>query len=202
MLSRRQEQILLLLKKFDYLTVKQFQNLIDLKSNRNAYRVIKQLEAYMNVFRDEGINVYHLNKKGREYVNCNKKRTKLTTAKHYLMRNDLFIHLGFPSSWRNEIRMRYENSKDPITIVADAHYTSVAYPHAKHHLIEVDHTQKMQKNKIKIEKYRRLIEKGAFKGMPELVWVTSTPYRQKTLKELCDGLDAKVYLSTDLNEGG
>lgn len=193
MLSSRQEQILLSLKSFDYLTVKQLQQLHDLKSSRNAYRVIKQLEPYLNVFKDDGINVYYLNKKGREAVNSTKIRKKTTTVQHYLMRNDLYIHLGCPRSWRNEIRMKYESNKDKIILVADAHYTT-----NKHHLVEIDNTQKMSKNKVKIEKYRRLIEKGAFKGIPELIWVTTTSYRQSVLKELCDGLDCKVYLKEDL----
>src|SRR5699024_4271562 len=81
MLNQRQEKLLLLLKRFDYLTIKQFQKLHDLKSIRNAYRVIKQLEPYVNVFKDNGTNVYYLNKVGREYVNSSKERTKITTKK-------------------------------------------------------------------------------------------------------------------------
>ena len=197
-LNSRQEQILLSLKRFDYLTVKQMQKLHDLKSDSNAYRVIRQIDHYTSVFKDEGINVYYLNKNGREYVYSNKVRTKLTTASHYLMRNDLYIHLGMPGTWQNEIRMKYELNNEKITVVADAHYTSISIPQQKHHIIEIDHLQKMQKNKIKIEKYRRLIEKGVFKGMPRLVWVTTTPYRKKLLSELLDGLDYIVYLKEDL----
>lgn len=198
MLTERQEKILLSLKKFDYLTVKQFQKLHDLKSDRNAYRVINQLEPYMHVFKDDGTNVYYLNKKGREVVDSNKVRRKLTSAKHYLLRNDLYIYLGKPRSWQNEIRAKYEDNKERIIAVADAHYTTKSYPHSKHHLVEIDNTQKLSKNKIKIEKYRRLIEKGVFKGMPKLIWVTTTPYRQETLKDLCDGLDAEVFLNKDI----
>jgi len=193
MLNERQEKILLSLKDCDYLTVKQIQRMHNLKSDSNAYRVIKRLEPYTHVFKEDGINVYYLNKNGREAMNCNKKRTKLTTVKHYLMRNDLYILKGCPKSWSNEVRMRYKSKENEITVVADAHCTS-----NKHHIIEIDHMQKMQKNKIKIEKYRRLIEKGVFKGMPELIWVTTTPYRQQALQELCDGLNFKVYLREDL----
>lgn len=193
MLNERQEQILLSLKNFDYLTVNQIHKLHDLKSKRNAYRVIRQIEPYTNVFKDDGRNVYYLNKKGREYVDCSKKRTKLTSANHYLMRNDLYIHLNCPRTWKNEIRMKYQSSKNKIILIADAHYQT-----NKHHLIEIDNTQKMQKNKIKIEKYRRLIEKGVFKGFPELIWVTTSKYRQQALMELCDGLDVQVFLNTDI----
>lgn len=199
MLTNRQEKLLLLLKKFDYLTVKQFQQLYDLKSERNAYRVIKQIEPYTNVFKDEGVNVYYLNKRGREYVDANKIRTKLTTAQHYLMRNDLFIHLKKPYNWQNEVMLLLETEREEIKVIADARYTVLSYPHEKDHIIEIDHMQKMKKNEIKIEKYRRLIEKGAFKGMPRLIWVTTTPYRQQLLKGLCDGLEAEIYLSNDIN---
>jgi len=197
MLNQRQEKLLLLLKRFDYLTIKQFQKLHDLKSIRNAYRVIKQLEPYVNVFKDNGTNVYYLNKVGREYVNSSKERTKITTAKHYLLRNDLFIHSGKPYTWKNEIQMEYADNDKEIRVIADAHYTTIAYPHHKHHIVEIDHAQKMKKNKIKIEKYRRLIEKGVFKGMPVLMWVTSTDYRKKALSELMDGLEYKIFLPTD-----
>lgn len=194
MLSDRQEQILLSLKKFDYLTVKHFQKLHDLKSDRNAYRVINQLSGHLNYFNDEGRKVYYLNKKGREAVSSDKIRRKLTSAKHYIMRNDLYIHLGKPNNWKNEIRIKYQSSKNKITVVADAYFST-----NKYHLIEIDNMQKMQKNKIKIEKYRRLIEHNVFKSMPTLIWVTTTKYRQGALIDLCDGLDASVYLSTDFN---
>lgn len=197
-LNQREEEILLLLKRFDYLTVNQFRQLADLGGERNAYRVIKQMEPYLNVFKDGGTNVYYLNKDGREYVGASKVRIKLTTARHYLIRNDLFIHLGRPATWQNEVLLNYESPKEEIKVIADAHFTKFSYPFPKNYVVEIDHTQKMKKNEFKIEKYRRLTEKGVFKGMPRLVWVTSTPYRQKALEELCDGMDAEVYLYSDL----
>ncbi|GGN65562.1 replication-relaxation family protein [Oceanobacillus indicireducens] len=198
MLNSRQEQILLNLKRFDYMTVKQLQQLHDLKSDSNAYRVMRQLEPYTSVFKDDGVNVYYLNKEGRGVVNSKKIRKKLTTAQHYLMRNDLYIYLGMPGTWQNEIRMKYDLNNEKITVVADAHYTSFSYPYKKHHIIEIDHTQKMKKNEIKIEKYRRLIQKGVFNGMPRLIWVTTTPYRKEVLSDLMEGLDYQIYLKEDL----
>lgn len=185
----RQEEILLNLSRFDYLTVKQIQRLHDLKSDPNAYRVVGQLKPYVNVFKDNGTNVYYLNKKGRGVVDCHKKRTKLTTVKHYLMRNDLYIYLQCPGSWKNEVKI----TLDDITIVADAHFKS-----NRHYLVEIDNMQKMRKNRQKIDKYRRLVEKGAFDGMPGLMWVTTTPYRQKVLREICEGLDTLILLDSDL----
>ena len=190
MLTDRQERILLSLKKFDYLTVQQLQLLHDLKSYRNAHKVINQLYDYTNVFKDNTTNIYYLNKRGREYVNATKIRRKITTAAHYIMRNNLYIFLRRPANWSNEIRIKYRD----ITVVTDAHYTIGD----KHYIVEVDNKQTMKKNAAKIEKYRRLIEHGIFKGMPKLIWVTTTDYRKSCLYELCDGLDVDVYLSHEI----
>lgn len=189
----RNEKILLSLKHFDYLTVRQIQALHNLKSDRNAYRVVKRLEPYTNVFKDRSTNVYYLNKKGREAVNCSKKRMKLTTSQHYLMRNDLYIHLQCPRSWRNEVKITHRSNDNITTVVADAHFKS-----NRHYIVEIDNMQKMQKNRQKVERYRRLVEKGVFDGMPGLIWVTSTEYRKRVLEDLCDGLDTLVLLHSDI----
>lgn len=185
----RQEEILLSLKHFDYLTVKQIQRLHDLGSDPNAYRVVSQLKPYVSIFRDEGVNVYYLNKKGREAVASDKMRKRTTTVKHYLMRNDLYIHLQCPKSWQNEVRI----TLDKVTVVADAHFKS-----KRHYIVEIDNTQKMQKNRHKVERYRRLVEKGAFDGMPGLLWVTTSLFRKELLEELCDGLNALILLNSDI----
>ncbi len=182
------------MKKLDYLTTKQIQKLHDLKGTRNAYRVLKEMDLYLNYFHD-GQKIYYLSKEGREVVNCKIARGKITTAQHYLMRNDLYIYLNQPKGWKNEIKMISGEGKNEIIIVADAHY----YQNGKHHIIEIDNQQKMNKNKVKVDKYRRLIERNAFKGMPKLLWVTTTSYRKDALLELCEGLDVEVYLSTDIN---
>lgn len=166
----------------------------DLKGDRNAHRIMKQMEVYLTNFYD-GKKIYYLNKEGREQVGSNVVRNKITTANHYIMRNDLYIHYNQPSTWKNEIRMLSGQDKNKITVVADAHFTIGS----KHHIVEIDHMQKMNRNKAKIDKYRRLIERNSFKGMPVLIWVTTSSYRQELLTELCDGLDVKVYLSTDFN---
>lgn len=209
-LSERNEQILLSLKKFDYLTTGQISTMFNLIGS-NVYRVLNQLEPYVNKFKDGALNIYYLNSKGQELVGCEKVRRRLTSALHYIMRNDLYIHMGQPSTWQNEMKLKYSynvkvKSKtgltlkpESITVVCDAYFTSMINNKTKYHLIEIDNTQQMKKNKTKIDRYRRLIEKGAFKQqMPELIWVTVTEYRRKTLLDLCDGLDTNVYLGSDL----
>lgn len=189
---KRQEQILLNLKKFDYLSTRQILQLNNLKSIGNAQRVMRQMRPFVNSFYD-GQNIYYLNDLGRERVNCNVIRKRISTAQHYLMRNDLYIHLNQPSNWKNEIRMISGQDKNKITVVADAHFIH----NNKHHIIEIDHTQKMKKNRAKIDKYRRLIERNSFNGMPTIHFVTTTAYRREMLLELCEGLDCKIYLRED-----
>lgn len=198
-LDEQKEQILLHLKKFDYLNIKQISVMVGL-SESYIYKIMKQLNSYVRTFTDNRMTVYYLSKEGREFTRSEKVRRKLTTAQHYIMRTNLYIYLGQPESWKNEVRIKYTYDKaDPksrkIMVVADGHYVC---SDNRHHIIEIDNEQKMHKNKIKIEKYRRLTEKGVFKGIPELIWVTTTEYRRKMLLELCTGLDVKVLLRGDL----
>lgn len=197
---RRQEAILLSLKKLDYLTREQIQILHDLKSDRNAQRVLQEMSHWLASFnQSQGKRVYYLNKHGRERVGSDKVRVKITTVEHYLMRNDLYIMLGQPKEWRNEIRIRSgtenQKSKHEIVVVADAHYVK----DNRHHIIEIDHTQKMNKNRIKIRKYRDLIQRGVFgPHMPKLMWVTISEYRRELLLDLCEGLDVDVFLPSEI----
>lgn len=189
----RQEQILLSLKKLDFLSRSQLQRLHDLKSDRNAQRVLKDMEQYLNRFND-GQNIYYLNKAGRDIVGCEIIRKRTGNVDHYLMRNDVFLLYNAPADWKNEIKMSLTNKgKAFCTVIADAYFLQSG----KHHIVEIDNTQTMKKNREKIDKYRRLIQHNVFKGMPKLIWVTKTRYRQRQLKMLCEGLDHEVYLNTD-----
>ena len=178
----------------DYLTRKQLQQLHDLKSDRNAQRILKEMEKYLSSFYD-GQNIYYLNKEGRERVNCEVIRKKTNNVNHYLMRNDVYIGYGCPNNWENEIRIRSLSKNGNITAVCDARFEA----NKAAHIVEIDNTQTMKKNRTKVEKYRRLIERNVFGGMPKLIWVTTTKYRQETLLELCEGLDVQIFLNTDFN---
>ncbi len=164
----------------------------DLKSDRNAQRVLKEMEKYLSSFYD-GQNIYYLNKEGRERVNSDVVRKKSHNVNHYLMRNDVYINFGCPSTWKNEIRFISQKGKSKIIVVCDATFEK----NNKTYLVEIDNTQTMKKNRTKVDKYRRMIERNVFGGMPTLIWVTTTKYRQDALLELCGGLDVQVYLTTD-----
>jgi len=192
---KREEAILLSLKKLDYLTRTQIQEIHQLKSDRNAQRVLKQMEEYLHVIRN-GENIYYLNAKGRELVNCDKVRKSTGNIDHYIMRNYLYLMCGCPKSWENEIRFKSvgNTKKDTVVCVADAYF--------KHGdafiIVEVDNTQKMNKNKVKIEKYKTLKERGTFGPLiPNFIWITTTEYRRKELLALNKGLAVQVYTIAD-----
>lgn len=179
------------MKKLNYLSRSQLQKIHRLGSVRNANRVLKRMSHLLNSFRDVE-NIYYLNQEGREFVDSKKICKKTPHINHYLMRNDLYIACGCPSTWKNELSFRV-NGKD--FIIADARYiTDKSY-----YVIEIDYSQKMINNKNKINRYRELINIGAFKKPPYFLWVTTTEYRRKQLLKLSEGLDITVYLQSDFN---
>jgi hypothetical protein len=194
---KREENILLSLKKLDYLTRSQIQSIHRLKSDRNAQRVLKQMEQYVNVFRD-GENIYYLNAEGRALVNCDKVRKSTGNVQHYIMRNYIYIAFDCPTSWRNEIRIKSEGvtKKDKVVCVADALFKQGDV----YCVVEVDNTQTMKKNQAKIERYRLLKQRGSF-GMlaPKFIWITTSEYRRNELLKLSEGLNVQVFTLTDFN---
>jgi hypothetical protein len=194
---KREEAILLSLKKLDYLTRGQIQRIHNLKSDRNAQRVLKQMEEYLSVMRN-GENVYYLNSKGRALVNCDKVRKSTGNVQHYIMRNYIYIAAGCPTSWRNEIRVISEGAtkKDRVICVPDALYKQGD----QFVIVEVDNTQTMKKNQAKIERYRILKQRLAF-GMiaPKFVWITTTEHRRNELLKLSEGLQTQVFTLADYN---
>ncbi|MDT3762948.1 replication-relaxation family protein [Priestia filamentosa] len=189
--KQRTENILLSLKKFDYLSRSQLQILHALGSDRNASRVMKDLEEYVHSFRD-GENIYYLSKQGRELTGSKKVCKKTTQALHYIMRNDLYIAYECPSSWKNEMKLEVPGQ---VKIIADA----IFQKDGRYHLVEVDNTQKMNKNRAKVDKYKALISLGVFKTPPKLIWVTTTEYRRRQLTELLEGLDFQIFTISDFH---
>ncbi|MGG0718648.1 replication-relaxation family protein [Robertmurraya massiliosenegalensis] len=185
--EKRIDQILLLLKKCDYLTREQLQRMVNLGQTRNAQRVLNDMSDYITSFTEDRKKVYYLNAAGRERVQAEKIRKKTAMITHYLMRNDLYIAVGRPISWRNEV----EISVHDISLIADAAYIS----NKLHHFVEIDNKQSMAKNVVKIKKYKKL---SSYNPQFVLVWVTGTPYRKKKLESLCEGLKFKIYLWEDI----
>ncbi len=187
----RTESILLSLKKLGFLSRKQIQVLHDLGGDRNASRVMKGIEEYVSSFRD-GEKVYYLNKEGRERIGSKKILKRSNQFRHYIMRNDIYIAYECPKAWKQEVKM---NVKGIVSIIADALFTD----NGRYHIVEVDHEQKMSANRIKMQKYRKLMECNVFEKPPKFIWYTTTEYRRKQLQKLCEGLDCNIFTVTDFH---
>jgi hypothetical protein len=179
----------LTLKRFDYMTREQLQVIHDLKSPRNANRFLNSIGEYLNKFRNETEFVYYLSKEGRERVDCPKIRKKTQNVDHYLLRNQLWIHLGKPHSWENEVKV----TAGATSVICDAKYTKNGKPA----FIEVDISQPMSENKAKIERYRKIKEETGAEFY--LIWVTALDSRKSKLNALCQGFKSMVYTLKDIN---
>lgn len=191
-LSKRDEQILLLLKKFDFLTRDQICKYFKLGTDRNANKVLYRLSDYLTSIRNGYQSIYYLNKKGRDYVDCEKVRKKGGHVQHIIMRNDFWLHFNCPNDWRNEIKI----SNQKISIVVDSVFTLNGF----YHFLEVDNLQSMKENKAKINRYKDLLESlvKQFGYYPTIVWLTTTEHRRKQLEKACGGLKFKVYTLDDI----
>jgi len=127
--------------------------------------------------------VYYLNKNGRELVNCDVIRKKTPNIEHFLVRNQLWMHLRRPKEWQNEVKVKAGD----ISIVCDAKTVQGEIPV----FVEVDISQPMQVNKQKIEKYKKL--QSMSKQPFYVVWVTKMNSRRKRLSELSKGLPGYIY---------
>ena len=193
--KERTERILLSLDKLGFLSRSQIQEMHDLKSDRNAQRVLKNMRKYLNVERLEE-NVYYLNKTGRSYIGSDKVYTKSQQIRHILLRNQLYIYLKCPTHWDIEKEVILNGKfyvKPDVLFTTDRLYFA-----------EIDVTQKMSVNKAKIEQYARMkdtkmfhVEYGYF---PKLIWVTKTKVKKERLIQLCreKGLQHVVYTQADI----
>lgn len=191
-LSKRDEQILLLLKKFDFMTRDQLRSYFKLGKVGNANRVLRNLSYYLTSIREGYQSIYYLNKSGREYIGCDKIRKKSNVVQHSIMRNQFWLFYNCPQDWRNEMKI----SNNKVSVVADAVFTRNGF----YHFLEVDHLQTMKENRTKIERYKILMESlvKQFGYHPTLIWLTTTEYRSKQLEKSCEGLKFKVYTISDI----
>ncbi len=175
------------LKKLDYLSRSQLQVLHNLKGKRNANRVLSNMSQYLSSFRHGKENVYYLNSKGRDIVSCEKVRKKTQNIEHFIMRNQLYMAVGRPSTWENEIKVKIKGNN----LICDAKFLIDKKPV----FVEVDNEQSMQQNRVKITKYREISQ---INSNFYIMWITKTDYRKKKLIELCEGLNNQVYSMNDI----
>lgn len=191
-LSQRDEQMLLLLKKFDFLTRDQLNSYFKLGTVRNTNYVLRNLSEYLKTIRDGYQSIYYLSREGREYVDCEKVRKKGGHVQHVVMRNEIWLHFKCPKDWRNEVKI----SDEKTSVVADAVFTRNGF----YHFLEVDNLQSMKENRAKINRYKELLDSlvKQFGYFPTLVWLTTTEHRRKQLESACNGLNFKVFTINDI----
>ncbi|MEK3995440.1 replication-relaxation family protein [Psychrobacillus sp. FSL K6-2365] len=192
-LSQRQEQILLLLKKYDFLSRDQINKYFKLGSIRNTNMVLYNISDYLMTVREGYQSIYYLSKLGRDYVECQKIRKKGNHVRHIIMRNEFWLFYKCPRDWKNEVKISNGNH----SVVADAVFTRNGF----YHFLEVDNLQSMKENRAKITRYKNLSESlvKQYGYHPTLVWLTTTEHRRKQLEKESNGLKTKVYTLSDIN---
>lgn len=192
------------LSKLGYLTRSQLQILHDLKSARNASRVLKDMAEFVHMkrhFEREGEAVYYLNQKGREITGCEKEYKWTEQVEHYLMRNDLYIHFGCPKDWNPEQKIKFQ-VRDQLRLTEKIITTDVVFTKdGKYYLVEVDRKQSMTENKKKIRQYAELQNAMRQKfGNPVIVFYTVSNLRKERLKQWCHeyGLNCIVLTKQDV----
>lgn len=191
-LTQRQEQILLLLQKFDFMTRDQLNRYFNLGSIRNTNYVLNSLSEYLHCVRNGYQSIYYLSREGRLYVGCEKVRKKGSHIEHTIMRNELWMYFKCPNDWKNEIKI----SNGKTSIVADSIFSLNGFQC----FLEVDNLQSMKENKEKIKRYKELLQSILMKlgYYPTFIWLTTTELRRKQLVEACEGLKVKVYTIDDI----
>ena len=194
-LSNREESMLLLLKKFDFLTRDQLNSYFQLGTVRNTNKILGRLSLYLMNIREGYQSIYYLSKEGRDYVDCEKIRKKGGHVQHAVMRNEMWLFYGCPTDWKSEIKV----SDGKTAVIVDAMFMKML----QYHFLEVDRMQPMKENRNKIANYKKLAENGLIAQklghFPTLVWLTTTELRRKQLQDACKTLPSvKVYTLEDI----
>lgn len=191
-LTQRQERILQLLQRFDFLTRDQLNKYFNLGSIRNTNYVLNSLSEYLHCVRNGYQSIYYLSLEGRLYVDCDKVRKKGGHIEHTVMRNELWMYFKCPTDWKNEIKIW--NSK--TNVIADAAFILDGFKC----FVEVDNLQSMKENREKIKKYKELMQSIVMNlgYYPTVIWLTTTELRRKQLEQACEGLKVKIYTLTDI----
>ncbi len=175
----RYEQIQSSLVSLTYATRAQLQAVNDLGGERNARRILLDME------RMGYIKSVRLDKK-IYYVDTRLKRNEI---QHTLMRNDLYIKMGMPKDWAKEKPIR---SNGEILLIPDAMFTK----RNEYHFVEIDNMQAMRINYDKIKKYKELSKMmfRQYKHHPTLIFYTLSDSRKNKIKSCCNKNGVKVVI--------
>jgi|SRR5699024_2405810 len=188
---QRQEQILSRLDDLGYATRKQVQVIESLGGDRNAHRILHEMEKdklISSVRREQ--KIYFLSGSGKNIIGSTKE-LKQSHIDHTLMKNDMYIKLGMPKSWQTEVPVKLNDQEKYL--ISDAMFNV----DNKVSFIEIDNLQAMQTNDDKILKYGKLFKAmfRQYKEHPTLIWYTLSDVRKKKLEEACNkhGIKFKIY---------
>ena len=177
----REERILSLLDELTYAKREHIQVIEKLGSDRNANRILREME------RDKSISsvrmeykVYYLSGKGKQRKGSNKGELKRSHIHHILMRNDLYIKLDMPRTWKKEQPVNLGE----IKLIPDALYRKGQ----EYFFVEIDNSQTMKTNIDKIKKYKLISDalQKQTKQTPTLIWYSLSDVRKKKLREACE----------------
>lgn len=202
----RAEQLLSVIDQLGVVSVKQLHEILKVGTYRHTCRVIRQLESYLHVSRSREKIVY-LNKEGRQLIGSENEIKKSILFGHMLLANQAFIYYGCPADWKREFSIEIDQEPEfsfsiqvkglsvanKKKIIPDAVFSRNGYIH----LIEIDHTRKMQDNKKKIEKYKEMWPeiRKQFNMQPKLCIFTLSEKRKKEFAQLCGKLQHEVILN-------
>jgi hypothetical protein len=192
---QRWKEILISIDKFGYLTINQIEKINNLKSYRNAYRIIYEMGELLNSHRGYK-NIFYLSAEGRKMIGSDKVRRYSKNIEHCLMVADAYIHFNKPALWMNENKFYIQ--KLDHTIIPDSFFKV----DGRFCFLEADRCTDMKQNKEKIKQYKAFKDIGSFQEknghFPKLIFITLTEYRAKTLRALLNGMVAEVYLHKDI----
>lgn len=188
---RRQERILLTLDKLTYSTIEQLQIIEDLKGYRNAHRILHEMEKdkLIGSVRHEK-KIYYLSNRGGEQIGKSNPNVKKSLIQHTLMRNDLYIKLGMPKTWKKEAPIIIN---DKVVLISDARFKR----NGRYYFVEIDNKQAMRTNYEKIKKYSEVFKmiRKQFNYNPQLIWYTLSDVRKEKLIKECqkNAVSYKIY---------
>lgn len=171
--------------------IRHLQHIHDLKSYRNACRVIKQLDPFIHETFFEKEKVVYLNKAGREMIGSTKEVKRNSLMEHTLLCNEAYLYFNCPIDWKTEHRIE---SKEAVPtfgihfmglspakkrIVSDASFSRNGYLY----LIEIDNTRSMNDNRKKIEAYSQVLQ-DIRKSVAPILCIFTTNLERKRKFEL------------------
>jgi hypothetical protein len=144
--------------------------------------------------------IYYLAKKGRDVIGVDKEVVKNSQVDHYLMRGDIYIYVGCPKDFKVEFEYHFKGAinQNGIVMKKDMFVRSDGY-FLKNNVpcfVEVDNTQSMKENRIKLERYKQLTHYLGSHVTPVIVFYTLSETRQQKLKQYAKELGVKCHVYT------